>query len=253
MKKLTALWLSLLLAFSTLTGCAGQISIIGGEDGPTAIITSDSASAVSVTEDGQYDSKDEVAAYLTEYGHLPSNYITKKQAQALGWQGGSLEPYAPGCSIGGDRFGNYEGTLRTAAITSATSTPAEPTSAARNGWSTRTTAESTTPPTITRVLRKSQNSFYNNSISGEMRMKELLLDAETLYTREQLHDVLTKVCGFPADYGRNLDALYDLLTAYPAARLTLRHRRCWSRISAITANWCSACWRTRPPKIRRLR
>ena len=51
-------------------------------------------------------------------------------------------------------------------------------------------------------------------------MKELLLDAETLYTREQLHDVLTKVCGFPADYGRNLDALYDLLTAYPAARLT---------------------------------
>ena len=99
MKKLTALWLSLLLAFGTLTGCAGQIGIIGGEDGPTAIITSDSASAVSVTEDGQYDSKDEVSAYLTEYGHLPSNYITKKQAQALG------------CSIGGDRFGNYEGTL----------------------------------------------------------------------------------------------------------------------------------------------
>ena len=56
MKKLTALWLSLLLAFGTLTGCAGQIGIIGGEDGPTAIITSDSASAVSVSEDGQYDS-----------------------------------------------------------------------------------------------------------------------------------------------------------------------------------------------------
>ena len=70
MKKLTALWLSLLLAFGTLTGCANQIGIIGGEDGPTAVITSDSASAVSVTEDGQYDSKDEVAAYLTEYGQL---------------------------------------------------------------------------------------------------------------------------------------------------------------------------------------
>lgn len=85
-------------------------------------------------------------------------------------------------------------------------------------------------------------------------MKELLLDAETLYTREQLHDVLAKVCGFPSDYGRNLDALYDLLTAYPAARLTLRHPGdAGSRISAITASWCSACWRTRPPKIRRLR
>ena len=54
-------------------------------------------------------------------------------------------------------------------------------------------------------------------------MRELLLDAETLYTRAQVHDALTRVFGFPADYGRNLDALYDLLTAYPAARLTLRH------------------------------
>ena len=54
-------------------------------------------------------------------------------------------------------------------------------------------------------------------------MRELLLDAETLYTRAQAHDALAKAFGFPADYGRNLDALYDLLTAYSPARLTLRH------------------------------
>ena len=35
----------------------------------------------------------------------------KKEARDLGWEGGSLEPYAPGKCIGGDRFGNYEGTL----------------------------------------------------------------------------------------------------------------------------------------------
>lgn len=35
----------------------------------------------------------------------------KKEAQQLGWTGGSLEPYAPGCCIGGSRFGNYEGLL----------------------------------------------------------------------------------------------------------------------------------------------
>lgn len=64
-----------------------------------------------VSEDGIYDSKDEVALYIHLYGHLPSNYITKKQAQALGWTGGSLEPYAPGKCIGGDYFGNYEGLL----------------------------------------------------------------------------------------------------------------------------------------------
>ena len=39
MKKLTALWLSLLLAFGTLTGCAGQIGIIGGADGPSVMVT----------------------------------------------------------------------------------------------------------------------------------------------------------------------------------------------------------------------
>ena len=41
----------------------------------------------------------------------PDNFITKKDAQALGWPGGSLEPYAPGKCIGGSRFGNYEGLL----------------------------------------------------------------------------------------------------------------------------------------------
>ena len=53
-------------------------------------------------------------------------------------------------------------------------------------------------------------------------MRELLLDAETLYTRGQVHDALSAVFGFPADYGRNLDALYDLLTALPPTRLTLQ-------------------------------
>ncbi len=62
-------------------------------------------------EDGTYTSKDEVALYIHQYGHLPDNFITKKEAEALGWPGGDLEPYAPGKCIGGSRFGNYEGIL----------------------------------------------------------------------------------------------------------------------------------------------
>ena len=46
-----------------------------------------------------------------EDGELPKNFITKKDAERLGWDGGSLEPYAPGKSIGGSYFGNYEGKL----------------------------------------------------------------------------------------------------------------------------------------------
>ncbi len=62
-------------------------------------------------EDGWYNSKEEVALYIHQYGKLPPNYITKKEAEALGWSGGSLEPYAPGKSIGGSYFGNYEDLL----------------------------------------------------------------------------------------------------------------------------------------------
>lgn len=64
-----------------------------------------------LSEDGVYTSKEDVALYIHLYGRLPSNFITKKDAQALGWPGGSLEPYAPGMCIGGSRFGNYEGLL----------------------------------------------------------------------------------------------------------------------------------------------
>ena len=64
-----------------------------------------------IDRNGKYTTKDDVALYLYTYGELPSNFITKKEAQALGWSGGSLEPYAPGCCIGGTYFGNYEGAL----------------------------------------------------------------------------------------------------------------------------------------------
>ncbi len=60
---------------------------------------------------GTYTSKEDVALYLYTYEELPSNFITKKEARELGWNGGSLEPYAPGMCIGGDRFGNYEEVL----------------------------------------------------------------------------------------------------------------------------------------------
>ena len=61
-----------------------------------------------VHKGGEYTSRYDVALYIRRFGTLPRNFITKEQARALGWRGGPLEPYAPGKSIGGDRFGNYE-------------------------------------------------------------------------------------------------------------------------------------------------
>ena len=64
-----------------------------------------------LAEDGTYTTKEDVALYIYQYGYLPHNFMTKNEARDLGWEGGSLEPFAPGMCIGGDKFGNYEGLL----------------------------------------------------------------------------------------------------------------------------------------------
>ncbi len=89
-------------------------SAAGSQDGPAASMSSDASPEDSapeeelLPEDGAYTSKEDVALYLLQYGRLPDNFITKKEARDLGWPGGDLEPYAPGMCIGGDRFGNLE-------------------------------------------------------------------------------------------------------------------------------------------------
>lgn len=129
--------LALLLAVTALTvsGCGMDIGVIGGEDGPTEVIVSgpgvsetvqlpeedpagtepaaeeEPEEPVQIDEDGTYNSVEDVSLYLYTYDHLPDNYITKNEARELGWTGGSVEQVAPGCAIGGDRFGNREGLL----------------------------------------------------------------------------------------------------------------------------------------------
>ena len=65
-------------------------------------------------EDGAYDSKEELALYIHTYGHLPKNFVTKAEAEAAGWTGGSLDRVMPGMAIGGNRYHNREGLLPTA-------------------------------------------------------------------------------------------------------------------------------------------
>ena len=101
--KIIGLILIILLAVVAVSGCIG-------EDSSSDSATLD-ANALNITEDGTYDSKEEVAAYIDTYHKLPSNYITKKEAKALGWSGGSVEKYAPGKCIGGDTFTNRQSIL----------------------------------------------------------------------------------------------------------------------------------------------
>lgn len=125
MKKLGSLgrWLTLWLAMCAVVlyvGCG--VTTTGGKVQQEAIdqamveaaslAAEQAPSALQepevLDENGSYTTREDVALYLETYEHLPGNFITKKEARALGWEGGSLEPYAPGKCIGGDRFGNYE-------------------------------------------------------------------------------------------------------------------------------------------------
>ncbi|MBN2284981.1 MAG: ribonuclease [Tissierellales bacterium] len=99
-KKTISLLISIILFIGLLTGC-GNVKTENVEQHTENYLA----------EDGAYYSQEDVALYIHLYGTLPSNFITKKQAQELGWRGGFLEEYAPGKSIGGNYFGNYEGLL----------------------------------------------------------------------------------------------------------------------------------------------
>lgn len=96
-------WLLLLavlltLSLGLLAGCSGDDA---ADDG------------AALDETASYTAPQDVADYLHTFGHLPGNFITKKEAAALGWdsQSGNLDEVAPGMSIGGDVFGNREGLL----------------------------------------------------------------------------------------------------------------------------------------------
>lgn len=121
MKRLLSLLLVFLMLFS-LSACdeaaellqdvadaASEYEFANDEE----TIADESEVAQAINEDGSYTTKEEVALYLHVYGRLPNNFMTKSEARELGWEGGSLEPYAPGMCIGGDRFGNYEELLPT--------------------------------------------------------------------------------------------------------------------------------------------
>ena len=108
-------------SLSLLTGCTKEDIELATTIVTTVLeteIETDSTSADNdyrefIDEDGTYTSKEDVALYIYTYEHLPSNYITKKEAKSLGWVSseGNLWEVAPGMSIGGDYFGNYEGIL----------------------------------------------------------------------------------------------------------------------------------------------
>lgn len=105
MRKLLVLLVGIVFLTIVVMGC-GRNTTINSSD---SILPKATA---QIEETGVYTSRDDVALYLHTYNKLPSNFITKQTAMKLGWKHkGTLDKVAPGKSIGGDKFGNFEGKL----------------------------------------------------------------------------------------------------------------------------------------------
>lgn len=126
-------WQKLLKNPKSLIGLiAGVLALVATQE-PWELLTSpnDSSAVVSeaetsssshqaaltndqeIAEHAGYTSPEEVAAYIDQYDKLPENYITKDEAESMGWESnqGNLWEVTDNKSIGGDHFGNYEGLL----------------------------------------------------------------------------------------------------------------------------------------------
>ena len=96
---------------STTRAVTGKTTYSSTESDSKASSNNKTTKSSGINRNGYYYSKDDVALYIHTYGRLPGNFITKDQARSLGWEGGSVERYAPDKAIGGDYYGNYEGLL----------------------------------------------------------------------------------------------------------------------------------------------
>ena len=114
-----AIMIALLLALACLSGCQAPVYEQPSAPAPQQISQTEAGQpssetpAVTVQAGQRYSTPEAVAAYLHQYHELPPNYLTKAEAQQLGWNNaeGNLWEVTEQMSIGGDRFGNREGLL----------------------------------------------------------------------------------------------------------------------------------------------
>ena len=121
-RRLMALALALMLALAGLSFAAaedwrdmlrGLYGLSSDYEAEQDAVDSEEQTKVETEFELPVTDPQQIVNYLGIYGELPENFITKNEAKDLGWDSryNYVGEVAPGKSIGGDRFGNYEGQL----------------------------------------------------------------------------------------------------------------------------------------------
>ena len=187
-----------------------------GEQFVTAEDPEVTQTADTVGEHGYYYDAEHVVLYLDAYGHLPDNYMTKEEARALGWEGGSVEAYQAGAAIGGASAGGNRKNLYRMRYQHA-----------RRGFPRGGAPDLLERRTVLLHIRPLR-VVYGADRGRRHRHMELTyrIDCRELTSRTAAHDCFARVFALPAFYGRNLDALYDVLTELQPCTLLLEHTGC---------------------------
>ena len=114
-KRATSGIFAILMALLLLIlGQQGILPLGDTADAPDALPTATIAAALTDSPTiAPTQAPQDIADYIFAHGKLPDNFLTKSEARQLGWDSSQnyVSDVAPGYSIGGDKFGNYEGLL----------------------------------------------------------------------------------------------------------------------------------------------
>lgn len=176
----------------------------------------DEEDAPSVIEGEDYYDKDAVAEYIHVYGELPPNYITKEEADDMGWSVEDNDGYV----IGGNRFGNREGLL--------------PEEDGRQYFEADLIDGYTSHRGPQRLVYSNDGliffsddhySSFTQLYQKGGQMRYYILFGECFTSRENTYAYLQRVFGFPDTFGNNLDALWDSLTDLKGSEIQIVNAR----------------------------
>lgn len=172
-----------------------------------------------IDEQGAYTTKDEVALYLSTYKHLPHNFKTKAEARTAGWKGGGLDPFFPdqNCCLGGDPFNNSEELLPDVSGEQYYECDIDTMHKDSRGAKRLVYAVSPNTADIRIYYTDDHYRSFTQIYGNEIEAGNFVLMADDTMSSNiaALHRCFSEPLNFPAYYGTNLDALYDMLSTYP--------------------------------------